>query len=97
MGISFKPQEFPKSLLDYQKDVNSQKGTYHVFHQNWQVYKTPLPIRNPLDLWREWVEKLPELPQELGQLDLLGSSHAQYCVHFNWVPWQAYHNVENST
>ncbi|TRZ07396.1 hypothetical protein HGM15179_019703 [Zosterops borbonicus] len=37
---------------------------------------------NPVDTWDEWMEMLPNAPEEPQELDLLGSSKSTYCVKF---------------
>lgn len=37
---------------------------------------------NPVDIWDEWTQILPYMPEEPQELDLLGSSPAAYCINF---------------
>ena len=94
VGILLQPSEHSQSLVTFQNKVNSEKAPDHVFTQSCVVYKIQLPITNPLALWREWIENLPKLENELQEFELIGSTCTHFCIHFDFKPHCYYHYID---
>ncbi|XP_072782670.1 uncharacterized protein [Taeniopygia guttata] len=67
---------------------------------DWPVFNSDL-LRttgkrpNPVDTWDEWTKILSNSKEEPQELDLLGSSHAEYCVKFYYRrPSQNWHGLD---
>ncbi|TRZ14802.1 hypothetical protein HGM15179_012297 [Zosterops borbonicus] len=82
-GIPHQEKAFPPALLQMRATFNRNPSRVSHFTE---INGKQGPVNNPLVFWREWTSQLPEMPQELQELDLLGSSPAHFCVQFMFTP-----------
>ncbi|XP_053821802.1 uncharacterized protein LOC128800555 [Vidua chalybeata] len=89
VGIPSKGQEFPKSLIHLQKELNENNppNIWAEFDKHKDVVEcVKIPVQNPLLLWQKFVLDLPAADGEPQELELLGSTKAEFCVQFNFSP-----------
>lgn len=94
VGVPLEAVDYPQSLRDLLREINSKKSSFHAYIHNRITYKIKLPIINPLILWRKWTEKLQRLAEEPTEIELLGSLKAPCCVQFDFTPSSRYHDPE---
>lgn len=73
VGIPFAPGEFPNSILFRKAQANSLQAKVKYIQTRDIFHKIKLPLEDPLWLWGEWVESLPEMDKEPQELELMGS------------------------